>query len=83
MIDTFVNISRNNLGEVFVQTNMMTSKSEKLHYVSDCQIEMSKEDCIELAITLSYIHTYTEYENEDCYVQRFCDGKVIKKYQNE
>ena len=83
MIDTFGNISRNDFGEVFVQTNMMTSKSERLHYMSDCQIEMSEEDCIELAIALSYICTYTEYENENCYVQRFSDGKVIKEYQNE
>lgn len=81
-INTIINISRNSFGEVFVQTNLITN-SNKIIYISDCQIEMSEENCIDLAISLSHIHTYTEYENENYFVQRFIDGKIIKEYQNE
>ena len=83
MIITSINISRNDFNEVFIQTNMTPSKSDEIKYVSDCQIEMSEEDCIELAIALSYIHTYTEYEDAEYNVTRYSDGKIIKEYKNE
>ena len=82
MIKTTVNISRNDFGEVFIQTSMIT-KSNIFKYISDCQVTMSEEDCIDLAIALSYIHTYTEYEDADCFVTRYIDGEIDKEYQNE
>lgn len=82
MIKTTVSISRSEFGEVFVQTNIITS-SDEIEYISDCQINMSEEDCIDLAIALSHIHTYTEYEDAEYNVTRFTDGKVTKEYKNE
>lgn len=82
MLNTSVNISRTKYGTVFVQTNAVTYKGEFVKNISDCQLEMSEEDCIDLAITLSYVHLFTEYEDADYNITRFSDGEIKEKYQN-
>ena len=82
MEKTIVNISRTEFGEVFIQTGVL-DESDNYRYTSDCQVDMPEEDCIELAITLSDINYYTEYEDEDYYVTRYSKGNIIKKYKNE
>ena len=83
MLNTSINISRTAYGTVFIQTNAVTNKGELVKNISDCQLEMSEEDCIELAIALSFVHLYTEYENAEYLVTRFSDGKIEKIYQND
>lgn len=83
MLNTSVNISRTEFGDVFIQTNAVTYDGKLVKNISDCQLTMSEEDCIELAIVLSFVHLHTEYEDAEYNVTRFSDGKIIKQYTNE
>lgn len=91
-MDIMISISKAKSEDVFVQTNiikcdkdMFTLEEERrVIPISDCSyLDISEEDCIELAKTLSHCVNYTSYEDKEHNITEFADGEIISQYKNE